>query len=254
MDIAGVGDAVLLEGSSRAALYSAASIADLRAAVDLLEARGLADVTVVGHCSGAWLALNGALADKRVRRLFLINLQRFIWTGGENLEALMAQAYRATDSYLQEIGSGTVWRRMLHGEINWPRVPGIAGSIVRRVAARISNSLWPIAARILGIETETARITKMLGVLSQRGTDVLLVYSDTDPGREELARHFGPSGRRLHMPGIGVATIANADHDITSQEARSTYFDLLLDHLGCECVSVSTRMPFERRPLVPQAA
>jgi hypothetical protein len=143
---------------------------------------------------------------------------------------------------------------MLHGEINWPRVPGIAGSIVRRAAARISNRLWPIAARILGIETETARITKMLRVLSQRGTDVLLVYSDTDPGREELARHFGPSGRRLQMPGIGVATIANADHDITSQEARSTYFDLLLDHLSCECGSVSTRMPSDRRVLVPQAA
>jgi pimeloyl-ACP methyl ester carboxylesterase len=253
MDIEGLGDAMLIEGGPRGALYREASLADLRQVLDFLEARGLANVTVVGHCSGAWLGLNGALADERVRRLFLVNLQRFVWTGRENLEALMAQAYRATDSYLQEIGSGTVWRRMLRGEINWPRVPGIAGSIVRRAAARISNRLWPIAARILGIETETARITQMLGVLSQRGTDVLLVYSDTDPGREELARHFGPSGRRLQMPGISVATIANADHDITSQAARSTYFDLLLDHLSCECRADSAGMPFDR-PLVPQAA
>jgi hypothetical protein len=58
-----------------------------------------------------------------------------------------------------------------------------------------------MAARVVGIETETTRVTKMLATLSKRGTNVLLVYSDTDPGREELARHFGPAGQRLRMPG-----------------------------------------------------
>jgi pimeloyl-ACP methyl ester carboxylesterase len=232
MDIAGVGDAILLGDSPRAALYNEEGIANLYEALDLLETRGLTNFAVVGHCSGAWLAFNAALQDSRIQRLFLVNLQRFIWTGKENLETLMAQSYRATDSYLQEIGSGVIWRRVLKGGINWPRLPGIAASIVRRASARLGAKLWSIAARMTGIETETARITQMLARLSQRKADVLLVYSDTDPGRDELARHFGAAGCGLQLPRTRTAIIENADHDITSQEARAAYLDLLLIHLG----------------------
>jgi pimeloyl-ACP methyl ester carboxylesterase len=234
MDIAGLGDATPLEGSPRVALYRVESIGDLREALDFLESRGMKNFTAVGHCSGAWLALNGAIADPRIRRLFLVNLQRFIWTGQENLEALMARAYRATDSYLQEIGSGVIWRRLLNGDVNWPRLPGIAVSIIRRAGARIAARVLPILARTLGIVTESVRIEQMLTKLSARGTDVLLVYSDTDPGRDELARHFGPSGCRLHLSGIRVATIENADHDITSEEARARYFNVLCSEVGAD--------------------
>jgi pimeloyl-ACP methyl ester carboxylesterase len=132
LDIAGLGDAAPLAGSPRAALYRKESVADVREALDLLERCRLSNFTLVGHCSGAWLALNAGRADPRVRGLFLVNLQRFIWTGEEDLEALMAQAYRATDSYLQEIGSGAIWQRLLEGKINWRRLPGIARAILRR--------------------------------------------------------------------------------------------------------------------------
>jgi hypothetical protein len=71
----------------------------------------------------------------------------------------------------------------------------------------------------------------MLMCLSGRGTRVCLVYSDTDPGREELARHFGPGGRRLQIAGLRTEIIANADHDITAEEARREYFDRLLKFL-----------------------
>lgn len=117
----------------------------------------------------------------------------------------MAQAYRATDSYLQEIGSGAIWQRLRKGDINWRRLPGIARAIARRAAARIGNRVWPIAARLLGIETQTARIGGILRQLSERGTDTLLVYSDTDPGREELAltsvrRDVGCGSRAFGSP------------------------------------------------------
>jgi pimeloyl-ACP methyl ester carboxylesterase len=253
LDIAGLGDAIVLEGSPRVALYRRESTTDLREALDFLETRGLSNFAIVGHCSGAWLALNVALQDSRVRRLFLVNLQRFIWTGEEDLEALMAQAYRATDSYVQEIGSGAIWQRLRKRDINWPRLPGITRAIVRRATARIGNRVWPIAARLLGIETESARIGSMLTQLSERGTDTLLVYSDTDPGRDELARHFGPSGRRLRLPGLRIATIENADHDITSDEARSAYFEVLAKHLGCESGSILVEVSPER-PLLVAAA
>ncbi|MBV9394693.1 MAG: alpha/beta fold hydrolase [Methylobacteriaceae bacterium] len=254
LDIAGLGDAAPLAGSPRAALYRKESIADVREALELLEQRGLSNFTLVGHCSGAWLALNAGRADPRVRGLFLVNLQRFIWTGDEDLEALMAQAYRATDSYLQEIGSGAMWQRLLKGQINWARLPGIARAMLRRPAARIGNRLWRIAARLLGIETQTARISGMLRHLSERGTDTLLVYSETDPGREELARHFGASGCRLRLPRLWIATIENADHDITSEEARRAYFELLSKHVDCATGAIPAKPASERPQIVAQAA
>jgi hypothetical protein len=161
----------------------------------------------------------------------------------------MAQAYRATDSYLQEIGSGAIWQRLRKGDINWPRLPGIAASIIRRAAARIGNRVWPLAARLLGIDTESARIDTMLTQLSNRGTDTLLVYSDTDPGRDELARHFGPSGCRLQLPGVRIGTIENADHDITSEEARKAYFELLSTHVACGSASIHAE-PSSAQPLI----
>jgi hypothetical protein len=147
-----------------------------------------------------------------------------------------------------------IWRRMLKGDINWPRIPGIATSIVCRTATRIGNRVWPIAAGIVGIETESARVTKMLTRLAERGTRVRLVYSDADPGRDELARHFGPSGRRLQMPNVGVAVIGNADHDITSQAARAQYLELLLEHLGCAASARRVGASDARTAAVAEAA
>jgi hypothetical protein len=92
----------------------------------------------------------------------------------------------------------------------------------------------------------------MLTKLSARGTDVLLVYSDTDPGRDELARHFGPSGCRLRMSGLRVATIENADHDITSEAARALYFNLLSSEVGATGHGIPS--PSEQRRHVALAA
>jgi hypothetical protein len=144
--------------------------------------------------------------------------------------------------------------RLRKGDINWRRLPGIARAIARRAAARIGNRVWPIAARLLGIETQTARIGGILRQLSERGTDTLLVYSDTDPGREELARHFGPSGCRLRLAGVRIATIENADHDITSEDARRAYFDLLSNHVDCATGAMPAKPASERPEIVAQAA
>jgi hypothetical protein len=56
------------------------------------------------------------------------------------------------------------------------------------------------------------------------------------------------------VPGLGTAIIANADHDITSEEARRTYFDLLVSHLGCEVATAPTPSACEQRTLVAEAA
>jgi hypothetical protein len=57
--------------------------------------------------------------------------------------------------------------------------------------------------------------------LSRRGTRVLLIYADKDPGLAELERYMGPEGcRAVALPGVTKQVIEDADHTFTPPEAR----------------------------------
>jgi len=60
-----------------------------------------------------------------------------------------------------------------------------------------------------------------LGSITRRGTQVLLVYGDNDPGLDELERYMGPDGHRATaLPGVTRRLIENTDHTFTPSEAR----------------------------------
>jgi hypothetical protein len=64
-------------------------------------------------------------------------------------------------------------------------------------------------------------VERWFAELSRRGTRVLLVYSDNDPGLAELERYMGPEGQRATaMPGVTKRLIEGADHTFTPSEAR----------------------------------
>jgi len=64
-------------------------------------------------------------------------------------------------------------------------------------------------------------VERWFAELSRRGTRVLLVYSDNDPGLAELERYMGPEGQRATaMPSVTKRLIEGADHTFTPSEAR----------------------------------
>jgi hypothetical protein len=64
--------------------------------------------------------------------------------------------------------------------------------------------------------------------LARRGTQVLLVYGDNDPGLDELERYMGPQGRRATaLPGVTKELIENTDHTFTPSEARQRLREVL---------------------------
>lgn len=221
-DQAGIGDSPARPDGPAEVLYSMDAVADVRAAMDLAAGRGATRFALVGGCSGAHLALHTALADDRVSALVPINLQRFVWSDGDSLEAAMRGEFRATSAYAGLIRRADTWRRLATGEI---KVAAIALELMRRLATRIAGAVRK------AIVTDPAR--RWLAALDRRGTRVLFVFGSDDGGRDEFAAHVGSEARLpLRCPGARVELIERADHNLGPRDARLRLVELVRGFLA----------------------
>jgi pimeloyl-ACP methyl ester carboxylesterase len=213
-DLGGIGDSEAPpEGVPP--LYSALS-ADIAAAIDWLEARGIRDITVFGSCSGAYQAFHAAISDRRIKRIALVNQLCFVWGPAY---AVQLEAWRRTKA--TEVAAR-----------NDARNDTVSALSPRGLLARTIPPAKPLIKRLLRHATDllvlgqlrwTGKnlVERWFEELSRRGTRVLLVYSDNDPGLAELERYMGPDGSRATaMAGVTKRLIENADHTFTPSEAR----------------------------------
>ena len=222
LDIAGIGDSADVPGRDPQVMYCPEPIGDISAALDALQARGHARFCLAGSCSGAHLAYHAALADARIGQLVMVNMQKFIWKPGYSLGIAMREAYKSNDHYKRRFLQADTWRRLLRGNL---RLAGISRALAGRVAGK--------AAALLRRGGDGAAVRAGFRQLSRRGVEILLVYSIGDGGIDELALHFGAGGRGLaRIPGAAVATIAEADHNLTSRPARERLAGLVQGFLG----------------------
>jgi pimeloyl-ACP methyl ester carboxylesterase len=213
-DLAGIGDS---EASSDGAphLYSALS-EDMRAAIDWLHGRGIHDLTVFGTCSGAYQAFHAAISDRRITRIALVNQLCFLWGPAY---ALQLEAWRRTKA--TEIAARTDARDTEIGALS---ARGLSARLLLR-AKRLVKFALRHATNLLvrGTMAWSGKnlVERWFEDLSRRGTQILLVYGDNDPGLDELERYLGPGGcRATALPGITKQLIENTDHTFTPVEAR----------------------------------
>ncbi len=214
MDLAGIGDGRDRPGAPDtvdAVLYNPANDAQIAAAVDLLVGRGFGQVTMLGACSGAYLALHHAARDPRITGLILVNIQRFVWRPGETVEEAIASAYPLAASYATKVLEARAWKRLLTGERK-------IGPLIREFGRRIGARLRAVAP---SEQTRTAR--DMVRKLADRRIPVELVFSENDAGLGDMAIHFGSNGRWLAArDNLRITIIPGADHDLTPVAARRT--------------------------------
>jgi pimeloyl-ACP methyl ester carboxylesterase len=220
-DLAGIGDSEAAPDRAPR-LYGALS-EDVRAAVDWLEARGIRDLTIFGTCSGAYQAFHAAISDRRITRIALVNQLCFVWG----------------PAYAVQLEA---WRRTKTAEVGARSDRQDAGVAVLSARGLLVRAM-PVAKRLVKFALRHATdliirgkmfwsgknlVERWFEDLSTRGTRVLLVYSDNDPGLVELERYMGPQGcRATAMPGITKCLIENADHTFTPTEARRRLHETL---------------------------
>ncbi len=231
IDIAGIGDSPAWPGRPENELYDRRSCADVRAAIDCLEAHGHHECVLVGLCSGAYLAFHTAVQDSRVASQVMANLQRFIWRKGDSLEVATRTNNKRSGDLADELAGvlrdPNKWLRLLRGGRKEWRT---AWALLRRAGELAGAAARRASTAAFGTEGEIARSFRLLAGM---GTQSLLVYSAGDPGLVELEVHnLRIDGARLagHR-NVRVSIITGADHTLTRRAAREAFARLLEQHL-----------------------
>ncbi|HEV8692220.1 MAG TPA: alpha/beta fold hydrolase [Ideonella sp.] len=224
-DLAGIGDSRTAAGYATTRLYSKGSTVDVGAAIERLSGLGVKRFILVGLCSGAYVAFQTALADERVTGLVLINPRRLDWQEGETLQSAMQRSYKSSHYYKQALFEPATYRRLLKGDID---VRGIAGRLATLTRVRAERA----ARRLLGRAPGEENVLANMRLLSQRGTDILLIVAESDDGLDYLEYHIGPRGRHMRdQANFRMLMVAGADHTLSQSESQQHVIEAVRQHL-----------------------
>ena len=222
-DIGGIGESVARAGQPRQILYSDWPALDMVEAIDFVASRRYGPITLAGVCSGAYIALQAAVADARVAGLVDVNLYRMVWDPNDSVEMILRFGNRPVTASVMRLFSRERLAKLLSGEID-----------VRRGVAHLIGR----ARRWMGVSTMAsmgwlgprgrlyAECMRRFAVLRERGVETVLGYSEGDDGFAEIADYFGRNGRGLAAyPNVRVAVVETCDHNLTPPHAGQWFVD-----------------------------
>ena len=236
IDLTGTGDTLPVERGRNQALYGCAPVGDVSAAIDYLEAQGWREIAVFGICSGAYLGLQAAIEEPRIKRLLMVNSQSFLWTGPPfGTEAEDSAAARKgvelghLSRYRRIVFTADFWRRLARNEV---RVAGVLRKLAATLALRLASAMQTRLPGWLVLAPRAAQVQRNFQALARRKLPILLAYSDTDPGLNELQACFGRGGQRLvRQAGVSIEIFAGADHTFTRPDTAGSLIQTVTQFL-----------------------
>src|ERR1039458_2415258 len=181
-DLAGIGDA---DGdtaalASVASLYTPAYFGQVRAALDILGARGLPSrFVMLGLCSGAYWSTHTALEDERIGTVIMMNPRSLIWDE-------WVYGLRRTRELRQMMLRSSTWRKVLRGEVT----PARHLETARALASRVTRSPQRMRERITGSRGESfdrgEALARIFDRLRDRDQSVLLLFTGSEPLHREF--------------------------------------------------------------------
>jgi pimeloyl-ACP methyl ester carboxylesterase len=178
--------------TGRDRMYTRARAAELLAAVDRLRADGVQDITVVGLCSGAHVAVRTAAYRGRVENIFAINL---------------------AVHYLPNIGVGP-WIHRLWGLTALPMSKRPVAEMLRRVPER----LWMFLDRVRIFPSPACFLRRAWA----RKTYVRLVFAEGDRGLHDVRCRSSRAIALMVADGqMGLDVITRLDHSMFERTQRS---------------------------------
>jgi alpha-beta hydrolase superfamily lysophospholipase len=222
-DSANVGDSPPVIGDPQQVLYSETQKADARAAVDLMEAEFGSGIVVAGRCSGAYLALRAALADKRVAGVVSINPFVFYWDPSRSLDAELRFVPRSLEDYGQRFARLDTLKRLVSGKID---VAAAARNILIAAGRRLARAATPLMGLLPRAKGAGQEAIRTFDGFAARRIPVSLIYGDGDVGLDDLRRHFGESGSALRRySNVRLTMLADTDHNITPPASRASVLE-----------------------------
>ena len=120
-DLGGIGDSSPATPADDNKPYPHAAMDDMRAAVDVLRARGFTRFVMIGLCSGGYHGFKAAIDDPSIVGLIVINSQTFAYQDGDPLDVTKKRlGIRARK--VAEVGQSMrkldKWMKVLRGEVD----------------------------------------------------------------------------------------------------------------------------------------
>lgn len=227
VDVSGIGDSRARAGAEENVVYSEHAVADVGIAVDWVRHHGIAEVAVVGLCSGAYHGLRAALAGQPIDTLVVINPLTFHYTIGMPLDFAGFRVAEDVMRYRKSIVSGSSWRKLLRGQVNLVRVVKV---LLHRLNDAISRPMRE-AKRRLGIPM-TDDLGNELDILAKRGVALRFIFAAEDPGLLLLGEQGGSVVSRLIADGqLRVRVIDHTDHTFTARWVHPIILDAIFEAL-----------------------
>jgi hypothetical protein len=204
LDLEGLGDA---DGDASrfadvAELYVPQFVAQVRAAIDFLEARTTARrFALAGLCSGAYWSFHAALQDERVDGAFMLNPRMLFWDP-------VVDDIRDLRRGLLKPSS---WRAVARGDVALARVAEVALRGPRSLLAR-TIARWQARGEI-------DQLDLALDGLSAAGTQLAFMFSEDEPLHDELKRQ-GRLDRNGRWPNLQLERLPGADHTLRPVQAQ----------------------------------
>lgn len=211
LDLRGLGDSPVPESRRSDVLYGVEGRRDVLDAVAWMKAHGARRVACVGLCAGSYQAYQAALAGDSVDAVVMLNPLAF-------------HADRANDTDR----------------------PSRLRRLVRRISRRLHGAarrVFPHASIVLRAER---RIAGSFLELCERGTDVCVVYNDSEPYLAFLRRALQPVRARLDASGrFRIETVEHSDHIYSPLAAQAQVTQILLRHMADLAASPPPAVPPE---------
>ncbi len=240
LDMEGIGDA---DGDSDRysdvrELYVPRFVAQVRAALDALEAQGqVPRFVLVGLCSGAYWGFHAALEDARVCTALMLNPRVLFWS--DELEPVR-DLRRIRRRFLRS----SAWRRVARGEIliDAARLRSIAR------AAALSPLRLASSSRESSQDEEVAHAFEHL---REAGRRAVFVFCDGEPLREELEA-TGLLARLDEWPNVSFESIPGRDHTMRPLWMHSCVHAAVDRAFDAELERLAPRT--KHRPYVPRSS
>jgi len=219
-DLSGIGDSgARLDGMP----WFDSSLQETRQAMDLLaRTRGISAFVVGGVCSGAVAALNGALADRRVVGALLVNTQGQVRSENWDIRAGAANEHSWQYYFGKAIRKADSWRRLVTGRSKYR-------ALFRTALSRFGGPSRLPDPRAPELILGAQKYTTLIG----RGVDLLLLYSDRDPGLFEIRSILGPHAQSLlHHEKAEFHVVTDTDHLFTSIEKQQEFLHITTSWLS----------------------
>ena len=216
-DFAGLGDSLGPPGTERTFSHAFTDrVADVRAAIDAMEALGFSRFTIHGLCLGAFHALHAAAVDPRLSSLVLINLPLFT-VPTTNVLGQLEQRGHSAGEYLGKLARPGSWSNLLHGRSNFAALTRAA---VFHLQTNTIGLLTRIARRA-GLLSDQSFAHRAMATLSKRGARTLYLFSTGPEDIEAFAAEFGADGAGLAAyPAAEMRVVPGMDHSLTITSGR----------------------------------